>query len=121
MRGVPRVLLADDEPAVLSSTALLLTDLGFEVVSVSDPSRIASVARAERPDVILQDLRMPGLVIEDLVRELRDDPELAKVPIVLFSASMDLDDVASQVGVDHLLEKPFRPQELVDVLRAVLA
>lgn len=113
-----KVLIVDDEVSILRSTALLLQDLGFEVVTTSEPSHVVSLALKERPDVLLQDVRMPGLDVERLVHELRAQPELVGTQIILFSAGMDTDEIAERVGVTRWIEKPFKPQEIAGILSA---
>lgn len=102
----------DDEPSILRSTAILLEDLGCEAVVCDDASRIRDMLEAERPDLLLQDVRMPGLDIERLVLGLRSDPRFCRLPIVVFSASMDAEEVAARVKAVGVLAKPFRPEAL---------
>lgn len=114
------ILVVDDEPGILESTRLLLSDLGFDVTTTSEHSRVLSLIVENRIDVLLQDLRMPGLDVDALVESIRADPETAGTRIVLFSASMDLGDVRDRLAVDGLLEKPFRPDELFDCVMGVI-
>lgn len=116
-----KVLIVDDEAALLSSTSKLLGHLGFETATVAEAGAILDRARAERPDVILQDIRMPGLDLDRLVGELRQDPATAKVPVVLCSASMDVAETAERLAVAAWIEKPYRPQELVATLHRAAA
>lgn len=93
-----------------------MADLGFETVTEKDPTKVVARIRAERPDVLLQDVRMPGLDLDRLMSEIRSDPAIAHTPVLLFSASMDVGDVQARVGAVGFLEKPFKPAE---VTRAV--
>lgn len=107
----------DDEPSILHSTGLLLADLGFETLTEKDPAKVLARLRADKPDVLLQDVRMPGLDLERLMADIRADPQIGDIPVVLFSASMDVGDVHARVGAVGFLEKPFKPAE---VTRAVI-
>lgn len=111
-----KVLVVDDEVSILRSTKALLEDMGFVVVPVSDATLILPTALRERPDIILHDVRMPGLDFERTVRAIREAPELAGTRLVVFTASIDAEDVASRVGVTRVLEKPFSPKDLLDAL-----
>lgn len=113
-----KVLVADDEPSILRSTSTLLEDLGFDVVSVNDARLILATAVQERPDILLQDVRMPGLDFDRLVAEVRGHPALAATRLVVFTASMDAAEVAERVGLDRVLEKPFHPQDLLRAIEA---
>lgn len=115
-----KVLLVDDEPSVLRSTALLLEELGYSTVTTTDPERVVETLRRERPDVWLQDVRMPGLDLADLVHKARADRDVGQIPVVLFSASMDLPEVSSRVDANGFLEKPFRPDDVVKAIDAVM-
>lgn len=121
-RGIPttKVLLVDDEPGILRSTELLLHELGFETVSTTRPAEILSTLRRERPDVLLQDVRMPELDIDSLLVRIREDPVVGLTPVLLFSASMDLDEVQDRVGAQGYLEKPFKPDEVVRAIQRVV-
>lgn len=112
-----KILVVDDEPSILHSTGLLLADLGFETITEKDPAKVVDRIRKERPDVLLQDVRMPGLDLERLMKEIRGDASIAGTPVILFSASMDVGDVQARVGATGFLEKPFKPGE---VTRAVM-
>ena len=115
-----RILIVDDEQMVLSSTQRLLASLGYETASVDDATRILDAIREARPDVVLQDVRMPGLDVEALLRALRADPEVGHTPVVLFSASMEIFDLEERVRPAGVLEKPFKPEEAVAAIeRAV--
>ncbi|HEX2022499.1 MAG TPA: response regulator [Candidatus Thermoplasmatota archaeon] len=116
-----KILVVDDEASILRSTQLLLLDMGFQVVTCADQSQILDTLRHERPDLLLQDVRMPGLDLDKLVASIRADPVLANLPILLFSASMDLDEIQQRVGAVGILEKPFKPVEIVEAIRGAVA
>lgn len=99
---------------------MLLSNLGYEVTTCGKADEIVPSVQRERPDLLLQDLRMPGLDIERLVHQIRETPHGAKLPIVIFTASMESEEVGERVGAAAILDKPFRPQELDDAIRAAL-
>lgn len=115
-----KILVVDDEASILRSTQLLLMDMGFEVVTCADQAQVLESIRRERPDLLLQDVRMPGLDLERLVGAIRADPAIAKLPILLFSASMDLDEIQERVGAAGILEKPFKPVEIVQAIQVAM-
>ena len=115
-----RVLLVDDEPAILESTRLLLEAMGYEVICLGRADEILATLRRVKPDVLLQDVRMPGLDLQRVVQEIRADPAVGQTPVLLFSASMDLDDLADRIGTARALEKPFKPAELDAAIQAAI-
>lgn len=112
-----RVLIADDEVPILRATSALLEDMDFDVVRHSDGATIAQAVAREKPAVLLQDIRMPGLDVRRLVATLRGDPQTSRVRIVLFSAGMELEQLATELEVAHV-QKPFKPDALVRALTA---
>lgn len=115
-----KVLIVDDEPDVLDSTALLVQALGYEPLRVSDPADILPTVERERPGLILQDLKMPGLNVAGLVAALRLNPRTAEVPLVFFSAGSDLPTTSARYDAWGYLSKPFGKQELSRLLQQVL-
>ena len=84
-RRALRILVVDDEPAVLEALEALLTREGHAVMRAQDGEGALSRAQAERPDVILLDLHLPGLSGFEVVTRLRQIPGLEAVPVVAFS------------------------------------
>lgn len=121
MARKPKVLLVDDESAILESTKQLMLEMGYEVVTLQHADRIVPTLLGERPDLLLQDVRMPGLDLDALMRKIRAEPAIAGTPVLLFSAGMDLDDIAARVGGARKVEKPFKPSELVDAIEGALS
>lgn len=116
-----KILVVDDDLSILRSTELLLVDMGFEVVTTSDHTEVLSLARAEKPDLVLQDVRMPGLDIDSLVASFHSDNTVRRIPILLFSASMDIEETAVRVGASGVLDKPFAPNDVLVAVRSALA
>jgi two-component system response regulator HydG len=116
-----KVVVADDEASSRSGLATLLRDEGFEVVLAEDgPSGLARVQETA-PEVLVTDLRMPGMDGIELLRKARElDPELI---VVLMTAFADVETAvrAMQEGADHYLTKPLQIDELVLVIRRALA
>lgn len=115
-----KVLIVDDEPEVLESTALLAESLGYIVLRLDDPADILDVIERERPGVVLQDLRMPGLNVAGLIASLRSNPATAEVPLIFFSAGHDLATTSARYDVWGYLSKPFGRSELAAILERAM-
>lgn len=111
-----KVLIVDDEPDVLESTALLVESLGYETIRLSTAADILETCERERPGLLLQDLKMPGLNVSGLVASLRSNPGTADIAIVFFSANDDLPGQAARYDAWGYLSKPFGKQELAHLL-----
>ncbi|MBA3634053.1 MAG: response regulator transcription factor [Acidobacteria bacterium] len=119
---VKRLLVVDDEPNLLRAVAVVLRGENFEV-STARNSREALVSVAQNlPDLIVSDVRMPGMDGYDLARKLRAAPHSAMIPIVFLTAKDETEDRIEglRAGVDMYLTKPFEPDELVAAIRNIL-
>ncbi len=117
-----RLLVVDDEPNLLRAVAAVLRGEGFEI-STARSGREALVAVAENtPDLIVSDVRMPGMDGFELARRLRRAPNFALLPIIFLTAKDETEDRVEgfRAGVDVYLTKPFEPDELVAVINNIL-
>ncbi len=117
-----RLLVVDDEPNLLRAVAAILRGEDFEV-STARSGREALVAVAKNlPDLIVSDVRMPGMDGFELARRLRRAPNFALLPIIFLTAKDETEDRVEgfRAGVDVYLTKPFEPDELVAVINSIL-
>ncbi|MGI9036803.1 MAG: response regulator transcription factor [Pyrinomonadaceae bacterium] len=117
-----RLLVVDDEPNLLLAVAAVLRGEGFEVKTARNAREALIFVAQNLPDLIVSDVRMPGMDGYGLARKLRASPHSALVPIVFLTAKDETEDRIEgfQSGVDVYLTKPFEPDELVAVIRSVL-
>ena len=119
-----RVLVADDEDDIRALVGLVVGKAGCTVVaSVSDGTAALAAARADRPDLAVLDVSMPGATGLEVCAQLRADPLTAGIRILLLSAGASPDDVARGLaaGADAYLSKPFQVSGLVHQVRALTA
>jgi CheY-like chemotaxis protein len=112
-----RILLVDDDRDIVKSTAELLQAFGYDVTTCVDADRVLQIMRSQHPDVVLHDVRMPGLDLRDQLRAIRDDPDLQRIPVVLFTAVLSAKELAAEIGADDAIEKPFDPENLRRVIQ----
>ena len=103
-----RVLVVDDVPSNRAVVVDLLEPLGFEVIEAADGQQAIHLVQEIRPDLILMDRWMPVLDGFEAVRQMRQIPELKRVPTIAVSASVSAEDQAQsrEVGIDAFLPKP---------------
>ncbi len=114
-----RVLVIDDEAPIRLLCRVNLEAEGMEVLEAADGPSGLERARAERPDVILLDVMMPGLDGWRVAEELLDDERTKHIPIVFLTARAELRDRARGIdlgGVDYVT-KPFNPIDLAPLVR----
>lgn len=110
------VVVADDDTDIRELVRIAVSRAGLSVVaSVSDGAAALEAIRLHQPDLAILDVSMPELTGTEVCREVRADPGIGDVRILLLSASVD--EAAQQAGLDagadYFLAKPFSPRELV--------
>lgn len=112
-----RVLLVDDERLLLTSMthALRAKRPDWEVRTARSGLEAMEQLRSCRVDILVTDVQMPGMDGMALLRQIRQDPDLARLPLVLISARDDRSSIRQGMfsGADDYLTKPFSPEELV--------
>ena len=124
MDAPARVLVADDEEDIRLLVALAVRKAGCTVVAaVADGTQAMTTAAAERPDLVVLDVSMPGATGLEVCAALRADPRTAACRVLLLSAGASPDDVARGLaaGADAYLPKPFTVAGLVAQVRRLTA
>ena len=116
-----RVLVGDDNEQMRRLIVELLLADGHEVSEASDTDAVLEQVSRARPDLLILDVQMPGGGGIEALRAIRSDPASAGVSVLLLSGSVDLEvDVASKVGADAQLPKPFQISEFRDAVASLL-
>ncbi|MBI9044815.1 MAG: response regulator transcription factor [Anaerolineaceae bacterium] len=114
-----KVLIIDDEKRIVDGVKKYFEQAGFEVLAAYEGLSGLYIAEAEKPDLIVLDLMLPGMDGWDVCRELRRE---SSIPIIMLTARVDETDklIGLELGADDYVTKPFSPRELVARARAVL-
>jgi len=121
MSGKPKVLIVDDEPDVLLTLRMIFEAEGFDPILAADGETALRRVDDEHPDLVVLDIMMPVLDGWFVLAELGGRPTHPSV-VVCSAKSGDVDrSRAADLGADEYVTKPFEPDDLVDVIRAVLA
>jgi DNA-binding response OmpR family regulator len=120
--AAPLVLVADDDPDILDLVRYRLERSGYAVATADNGADAVKLASELSPALAVLDVMMPGLTGFDVTRRLRDDPETARIPVILLTARAQEADVQEgfAAGADDDLRKPFSPRELSARVQAVL-
>jgi len=110
-----RILVAEDEPELRKLLEILLRQEGFEVEAVASGDAAWLVLADRSADLLITDIRMPGMDGLELCRRVRSTPEIAGLPVILLTARDASSDkhAGFHEGADDYLTKPFDPVELV--------
>src|SRR6266446_10446697 len=114
-----RILHIEDDPGNRLLVRKLLQAAGHTVTDAADGLEGVQLACAERPDLVLVDLNLPGLDGYEVTLRLRGEPSLGGVPIVAITAEGDRD-TSLAVGCDGFLQKPIDARSFADKLRGYL-
>lgn len=101
-----RIVVAEDDPAILDVLRLILEEEGYTVEAVADAATLRDFSHAH-PDLLLLDIWMPGMDGRDLCRDLKRNEETRGIPILLCSANRDGEQIARAAGADGFVAKPF--------------
>ena len=119
---MPRILVVEDEPAILELLRVNLVDAGYEVQAAPDGETAQTLLKDSLPDLVLLDWMLPGVSGLSLAKQLRGDPRTRELPLIMVTARSDeADKVAGlEAWVDDYVTKPFSPRELKARIKSVL-
>lgn len=113
-----KILVADDDKLILKMVHEILTGAGHEVVLAQDGTEALEKVNQDKPDLIVLDIILPGLLGTEILDELKEQRESAEIPVLLISSrfkSMEDDpDLLEQFKGDDFLHKPFEPEALLE-------
>lgn len=117
-----KVMTVDDEADILYVTRTMLEREGYKVDEASSGEECLGKIRDKRPDVILMDVKLPGIDGWEVAKKIKEDEETRSIPIVMFtakSAQEDIDTSFNYAGAEWHLSRPFKRETLIDILKIV--
>jgi CheY-like chemotaxis protein len=116
------VVLAEDDIDIRDLVQIVLEGLDLSVVAVGNGAEALEACRKQKPRILLLDITMPIMNGLEVTREIREDPELKDLPIILMTARAQASDVQAgmEAGADTYIIKPFGPIELREHVEALL-
>ena len=118
-----RVVCIEDEPEMIDLVRLILGRKGFEVIGANGGVEGLEAVRREKPDLVLLDLMMPDMDGWEVYQQMKADPDLRAIPVVVVTAkAQSIDKVLGLhiAKVDDYITKPFGPQELLESIAKIL-
>jgi len=118
-----RILICDDDPAILRVLQLNLEVEGYDTYLAHHGEEALQIAKAERPDLVILDIMMPRLDGYQTCERLKSDEATKDIPVVFLSAKAQASDIekGKAYGVEDYLTKPFDPDTLVDTIERLLS
>lgn len=117
-----KILLIEDEKDILELIAFNLECSGYDVIKASNGEDGLKRAINEEPDLVLLDLMLPGMDGFDVCRELKQNKNTRKIPVIMLTARGEDTDIVSglELGAEDYITKPFSPKILIARIRTVL-
>jgi two-component system KDP operon response regulator KdpE len=116
-RDKKRVLICDDHPKVINFIRLGLKFKGFDVVSAGSGEECLKVLKTNNIDILLQDIKMPGMNGFDVMIELR---KFSSVPVIAYSATIEYAEQAMKSGANTFIPKPLDIHKLVTMINGLV-
>lgn len=118
-----QVLLIEDEPNIIEAISFILSRDGWSVKTHSNGADAVEMVKERKPDVLILDVMLPGKSGYDILRELRDDPDINGLPVLMLTARGQTKDreIAERAGCDAFMTKPFSNADVLETVRALAA
>lgn len=120
VRITKKILIIEDDPDLAKMYKTHLEEIGCRVLHADDGRKGFEMARTEKPDVILLDLRLPGMYGIDVLKLLRDDSETKKILVFVLTNALypgEMENARDLGAVDVLIKAETTPQEISDLIR----
>jgi CheY-like chemotaxis protein len=114
-----KILVIDDEADIREIVRIYLEEEGCEVIEASNGQEGILKAQAERPDLIVLDIMLPGINGFEVAKHLKDDPNTQDIPVIILSVLAQ--DSQYRQGILDYISKPFRQEELVATVRRIFS
>ncbi|MEK9724841.1 MAG: phosphate regulon transcriptional regulator PhoB [Rhodospirillaceae bacterium] len=121
-QATSRILIVEDDPALVDLMQYNLETVGYEVSVVVDGDECMAAVEDEQPDLIILDWMLPNVSGIELCRQLRQDADTRRIPVIMLTARNEESDKvrALKTGADDYVVKPFLPSELLARIEAVM-
>ncbi len=119
MGSIKKIMIADDDPGIVDAVEIILDFEGYEVSSTVNGATVLDM-KTEFPDLLLLDIWMSGSDGRDICRELKQRADTKAIPIIMISASRDIEQSAYEAGADDFLAKPFEIDDLLGKIKRLL-
>lgn len=112
-----KILVVDDDKDILLIVNLLLNTHNHIVKTISNPENALEQIRTFNPDLILLDVNIGRYDGREICKQVKSDIDIKHIPIVLFSALMELQDTCTECEASDFIGKPFTPLELIEKIQ----
>jgi DNA-binding response OmpR family regulator len=112
-----RILVAEDDHAILEVVKIILKNDNFEVITTDNEKTIFKIINEDPPDLMLLDIWLGGNDGGKIAKEIKSKKATKKIPIIMISANNETEKIAKNSGADGFLLKPFNIDDLLDIVK----
>ena len=110
-----KILVVDDNPAILDVLMIMLEEVGYEVETTVDGSSLLTM-KSNLPDLLLLDIWMSGVDGGDVCKVLKSYATTQHIPVIMISANKDIKQIAHECGANDYIAKPFQMENLLTIV-----
>lgn len=111
-----RILIADDDRAILDAITMILELEGYEVKTTHNGATVKALSTTFAPHLLLLDIWMSGYDGKEICQALKADKQTAHIPIIIISANKDVAKISDEAGANGFLAKPFDMKDLLTTI-----
>lgn len=117
-----RILLVDDEPDIIKTTAIALTGEGYEVITAASAEEALDKVRQDNPQLLIIDVMLPKMSGWEAARRLKSDAKYGHIPVILITALAQKceEELLDKAAADFYLKKPFDLDQLSNKIKELL-
>jgi DNA-binding response OmpR family regulator len=115
-----KIMVVDDEKEIRDLLSIYLVEDGYDVIAAASGEEAIDLARSEEPQVILMDVKMPGIDGVETCKRLKGAEKTKSIPVIMVTAYQDRDVEAYLEGADDFVNKPFDKTEITFRVRSML-
>ena len=117
-----KILIVDDEPDIVDLLKIRIGSANYGIVTAEDGQDALEKIEQDIPDLLVLDIMMPKIDGYTLFKMLRTSPKYKHIPIIILTASVELEDVRKCIkeGVEAYLRKPYKPEVLMGLIKGLL-
>ena len=113
MTSAKKIMIIDDDEGILDALSMILQFKGYQVDTARNAVPLINM-QSDKPDLLLLDIWMSGIDGRDVCRQLKQHDRTKSIPVIMISASKDIEHSAIESGADGFLAKPFEMNELLE-------
>ena len=110
-----KILVADDNPAILDALKIMLEEEGYEVETTVDGATVQDI-KEPLPDLLMLDIWMSGIDGRNVCKRLKSNAATKHIPVIMISATKDIEQIAKDSGADDCVSKPFQMEHLLAIV-----